>query len=403
MATAAPPAAPEVLDVHDLTPPAAKWLRLRSLQCRDAQGRTYDWEFVERVSKFRETDGVGVFARVVAQGQPDRLLVIAQWRPPVRTFVLELPAGVIERGETPAQVAVRELREETGFTGAVTRVTPECTNDQGLCNSCLNFAFATVDAAAPENADPKPQLERLSHRRQARASSSGMADAGATAAPTPVPDPLAADPLPTAEQLAAAAAAAAAQKASSLAGEPGGVKSLGLGKGLGGAGLGPKRKGKPGGSTISSATAPAALAVRGGAGRSGGAGAPGLSRAGAAAGAAGAPPPPAAAGSSAAAAARPAAPGERALAKGGGGLSPGSFNLRMSRDTLDEDEWESTSTDEREASAAAAAAAPPPPPQGWALSEVFDTDALLLCGGVLAAMAGALLVLGGAAYLKGRR
>jgi hypothetical protein len=28
--------------------------------------REYDWEYVERVSKYRETDGVGVFARVSA-------------------------------------------------------------------------------------------------------------------------------------------------------------------------------------------------------------------------------------------------------------------------------------------------------------------------------------------------
>ncbi|KAF6258104.1 ADP-ribose pyrophosphatase-like protein [Scenedesmus sp. NREL 46B-D3] len=151
--------APQVLGCEDHSPATAKWLKLLVLKCKDESGREYDWEYVERVSKYRETDGVGVFARVVTKDQQDRLLVIAQWRAPLNTFVLELPAGIIEKGETIEQVAVRELLEETGYTGVLERVTPEAPNDQGLTNSCLNFAFATVDSAAPENANPQPAPE----------------------------------------------------------------------------------------------------------------------------------------------------------------------------------------------------------------------------------------------------
>lgn len=52
----------------------------------------------------------------------------------------QLPAGVIEKGETVEQLAVRELKEETGYVGKVTRVTTEAANDQGLTNSCLNVS-----------------------------------------------------------------------------------------------------------------------------------------------------------------------------------------------------------------------------------------------------------------------
>eukprot|EP00775_Hariotina_reticulata_P011720 gene11720-11864_t len=124
-----------------------------------SSAREYSWEFVERVTKYRETDGVGVFAKVVTKDQPDQLLLIAQYRPPVGTFVVELPAGIIEKGESIEQVALRELKEETGYSGVLERVTPEVCNDQGLTNSCLNFAFATVYAAASENSDPQPEPE----------------------------------------------------------------------------------------------------------------------------------------------------------------------------------------------------------------------------------------------------
>ena len=46
--------------------------------------------------------------------EPSTILV-EQYRPPVRAGCVELPAGLIDKGETAERAAVRELREETGF------------------------------------------------------------------------------------------------------------------------------------------------------------------------------------------------------------------------------------------------------------------------------------------------
>lgn len=52
------------------------------------------------------------------------LVLQKQYRPPIDKVVIEVPAGLIDEGETAEQAAVRELKEETGYVGQVTEVTP---------------------------------------------------------------------------------------------------------------------------------------------------------------------------------------------------------------------------------------------------------------------------------------
>ena len=45
----------------------------------------------------------------------NRILLVKQYRLPARSFLWELPAGRVDKGETVLQSAKRELREETGY------------------------------------------------------------------------------------------------------------------------------------------------------------------------------------------------------------------------------------------------------------------------------------------------
>jgi ADP-ribose pyrophosphatase len=45
------------------------------------------------------------------------ILLVSQYRNPVGKTLLEIPAGKIERGETPRLAALREMAEEIGYTG----------------------------------------------------------------------------------------------------------------------------------------------------------------------------------------------------------------------------------------------------------------------------------------------
>jgi ADP-ribose pyrophosphatase len=56
---------------------------------------------------------------VMAALKPDRTLIMEhQYRKAMESVLFELPAGKIDPGEQPEHAAVRELREETGYTAA---------------------------------------------------------------------------------------------------------------------------------------------------------------------------------------------------------------------------------------------------------------------------------------------
>ena len=68
----------------------------------------------------RETEygylGVPRAVFVAAVTDDDELLLVRQYRHPVRDWTLEVPAGSVADGETPLDAARRELREEAGGT-----------------------------------------------------------------------------------------------------------------------------------------------------------------------------------------------------------------------------------------------------------------------------------------------
>lgn len=60
------------------------------------------------------------YVLILAEDKDGSILVEQNYRPGPDDFVLELPAGWIDKDESPQEAAIRELKEETGWEGHAT-------------------------------------------------------------------------------------------------------------------------------------------------------------------------------------------------------------------------------------------------------------------------------------------
>lgn len=125
----------------------------------NSQSRT--WEHAERPTRpaSSDIDAVGIVAVLTSPDGVPSLLLQRQFRPPLARVTIEVPAGLVDEGESAAEAAVRELREETGYVGTVAEESFVMFNDPGFCNTNTKMIHVDVDMGREENRKPVAQLE----------------------------------------------------------------------------------------------------------------------------------------------------------------------------------------------------------------------------------------------------
>ena len=95
---------------------------------------------------------------IIAQPSKHELVLVKQYRHAVGRELWEIPAGTAEPGEEPAEGALRELREETGYAAGAIRSLGTLYTTPGFCTEPMHFFHATKLTAGKQALDDDERI-----------------------------------------------------------------------------------------------------------------------------------------------------------------------------------------------------------------------------------------------------
>ncbi len=119
---------------------------------------TYDVELSDGKKTFREVIHHPGGVVVVAQ-KGEKILMVKQYRYPIKQVSLELPAGRLEKGEKPDDAIKRELEEETGHIAKTWKSLGYIYTTPGVCDEKLYLYYATDLEFKNQNPDEGEIIE----------------------------------------------------------------------------------------------------------------------------------------------------------------------------------------------------------------------------------------------------
>lgn len=80
---------------------------------------------------------------IVAITEDNKVVLVKQFRKPIEQVIWELPAGKLEIGESPKECAIRELKEETGYSAKNLKLLHKFFTSAGFSNQKIYIFLAT--------------------------------------------------------------------------------------------------------------------------------------------------------------------------------------------------------------------------------------------------------------------
>lgn len=132
------------------------WIRPKRVVYENDDGQVLSWDYIERVNA---RSSVLVMPRFKESGD---LIFVRQYRVILDCYVIGFPAGVISDGEDIETCALRELEEETGYTGKIVQISPRLTLNSALIREtayCVVVELEEGAAPGEQALEPSEKIE----------------------------------------------------------------------------------------------------------------------------------------------------------------------------------------------------------------------------------------------------
>lgn len=116
-----------------------RWFKVRQDEVEMPNGKRFDDYYV-----WNNEDVAGIIP--ITKGK--KIILVKQYRQGSGEFTIEIPMGIINKEEKPEIAAVRELQEETGYTGGEVRMLGKFINNASkeTGNIYIFAIFGAVDS-----------------------------------------------------------------------------------------------------------------------------------------------------------------------------------------------------------------------------------------------------------------
>ena len=131
------------------------WIQLKRVVYETDGGEALEWDYIERTN---DRTSVLILPRFKESGD---ILFVRQYRVILDRHVIGFPAGVLD-DEDVETCALRELREETGYSGQIEEVSPPLTLNSALVREtarCVVVALEEDALPMEQKLEPSEKIE----------------------------------------------------------------------------------------------------------------------------------------------------------------------------------------------------------------------------------------------------